>query len=193
MLKTYDTTLQAYTERLPKHYDSSQSAWVESNSAKTYDTTLNAWVERLYADYFTLKFAPQLDAEDGFTISTNEINLFTSQTSMQRRIYFELPFAWNGETVEFDLVSNGVAYVYFGKGCRNEWGDTISGYDMMITESYNGKVTIPLGTLPDEIKGYPVASSEIYLDIGTGTVSEEMGYVNIRNLKIGGKKYGFKE
>ena len=51
MLKTYDSTLQAWTEYPTKNYDSSQSAWVESPSLKTYDATEGAWVDKLRPNY----------------------------------------------------------------------------------------------------------------------------------------------
>lgn len=77
MLKTYDSTQAAFTERdSVKYYDNTAAAWVEAQSAKTYDTAEAAWVERLVR-----KLTVMLSATDGATnyssnIITYSQNLF---------------------------------------------------------------------------------------------------------------------
>ena len=48
MIKTYDSSQSAFTERDSiKIYDTTAAAWVDAPSVKTYDTTEAAWVERM--------------------------------------------------------------------------------------------------------------------------------------------------
>lgn len=54
MIKTYDTSQAAFTERDSiKIYNGTAAAWVDAPSAKTYDTATAAWVERM-KKYFEL-------------------------------------------------------------------------------------------------------------------------------------------
>ena len=47
MLKTYDTTSEAFVEHMAKIYDETAGAWIDAPSMKTYDGTEQAWIDRL--------------------------------------------------------------------------------------------------------------------------------------------------
>lgn len=198
MFETYDTNQKAWVEHTGQYYDLQQKAWVDVPSAMTYDTTEKAWVERLYVGYFTLRDEAnptQLIEQDDFSINGNYFELYTFRgLGVERWVHFDLPFDWKGETIEFDLLNNGYATVGFGKRYSN--GKTSSsGYDKTITEFYNDHVSVNLGTRPDIYDGIAVTSSKIFFEI---TISAENAalsnaLVRISNVKIGGKKYGFKE
>lgn len=198
MLKTYDSTLQAYTEHPPKNYDATLNAWIDSPSLKTFDTAQNAWVERLYQDYFTLRqdsSTPKLSDGDELVVTNSGVTLTTAKKSERRTVTFDLPFKWAGETVELELVSNGIAYVYFGRKYSYGTAGSTSGYYKVIPNAYDGAVTYQLDTCPDEVDGQTVTSSILFIEItaSADTANTDNGYVNIKNLKINGKKYGFKE
>ena len=194
MFKTYDSTLQAYTEHPPKNHDASLNAWVDSPSAKTFDTEQNAWVERLYQGYFTLRSAPTLSADDEFIFTKNEITLFTAKTAEYRRVVFELPIKWAGETIEFDLTKNAIATVSVGVQFKyGIW--TSSGQRNPVSDAYDGTYSLTLDTCPDEYEGQTVTDYKISIEIyiSADNASSDIGYVNIKNLKFNGKKYGFTE
>lgn len=46
MIKTYDSTNQAFAEHTPKIYSPTAGAWIEAPSAKVYDTTERAWIDK---------------------------------------------------------------------------------------------------------------------------------------------------
>ncbi len=46
MIKTYDSTNQAFAEHTPKIYSPTAGAWIEAPSAKVYDTTEQAWIDK---------------------------------------------------------------------------------------------------------------------------------------------------
>lgn len=203
MFETYDTNKKAYVERTGQYYDLQQKAWVDVPSAMTYDTSEKAWIERLYVGYFTLRDVtgnPQLvgwgQGGDDFQINGSNIVLYTTISGVDRRVIFDLQFDWKGETIEFDLMTNGYATVYFGKAFYygNGWS-SVSGYDKTITGFYNDHVSVPLYTRPDTYEGYEVTSSKIYfqINIAAEQAATANALVRIENVKIGGKKYGFKE
>jgi hypothetical protein len=199
MFKTYNDTLRAYEEHLPKNYDSSQGAWVDSPSAKTYDSTEAAWIERLYQGYFTLRqdaYNPKLSDNDELVVTKNEVTLFTVKNTETRFIVFDFPLKWAGDTVEFELVSNGVAKVSVGmKFAYGTSGGTVSGAAKSVSDVYDGIVSVYFGELSDTYEGQPITSSSISVEIYVTAekANSDTGYVNIRNLKINGKKYGFTE
>lgn len=199
MFKTYNDTLRAYEEHLPKNYDSPQGAWADSPSAKTYDSTEAAWIERLYQGYFTLRHdanTPRLSEGDELVVTKNEVTLFTVKNTETRFIPFDFPFKWAGDTVEFELVSNGVATVSVGrKFAYGTGGGTVSGAVKSVSDVYDGIVSVYFGELSDDYEGQPITSSSISVEIYVTAekANTDTGYVNIRNLKINGKKYGFTE
>lgn len=198
MFKTYDTALQAYTERPLKNHDATLNAWIDSPSLKTFDTAQNAWVERLYQDYFTLRqdsSTPKLSEGDELVVRNSGVTLTTAKKSERRTVTFDLPFKWAGETVELELVSNGIAYVYFGRRYWYGTAGSTSGYYKVVPSAYDGTVTYQMDTCPDTEGGQPVTSSILYIEItaSADVANTDNGYVNIKNLKINGKKYGFKE
>lgn len=198
MIKTYDEPTAAWVETPPKIYDAATASRIDAPSAKTYDTATAAWVEHLYQGYFTLRqdgSTPTLSAADELTISANSVVLFTAKTAEGRRVVFDFPIKWAGESVEFNLVSNGIARVSLSRHYSYGSAGSVSGAYQTISEVYEGTVTIPLGTCPDEEDGQPVTSSKIFFEIivGADKAGNDTGYVKISNLKINGKKYGFTE
>ena len=198
MFETYDTNQKAYVERTGQYYDLQQKAWVDVPSAMTYDTTEKAWVERLYAGYFTLRDETnptQLLEQDDFQINGNSFTLYTiSGVGAQRWIHFDLPFEWEGETVEFDLLTNGYASVYFGKRYYYGTSSSVGGVAKTITGFYDDHVSVNLYTRPDTYEGYTVTSSKIYFEVNISAADAvNNALVTISNVKIGGKKYGFTE
>ena len=199
MFKTYDSTLQAYTEHHPKHYDSTQKAWVESPSAKTYDATQNAWIERLYADYFTLVndgYATKLQSGDILDVGKSGFVFNTFSIGLLRRIKFELPYKFTyGDVVEFDVVTNSLGEVSVGWALNLVGGNIISGGVVTLDGAYNQHVTATVPrTASDTYEGQTVKSSYItvYSAISADEATGET-YTELRNFKINGKKYGFTE
>ena len=99
MLKTYDSTLQAYTDHPPKNYDTALSAWVDSPSAKTFDKELNAWVERLTLDIYIEKLAFSFVNGGGYTVSDDKRTIaFTFKSGATGVDHASLK--WEGRPVE---------------------------------------------------------------------------------------------
>ena len=193
MFKTYDSTLQAYTEHLPKNYDATLGAWIDSPSAKTYDTTQNAWVERLYKYWFrsvNVGIAEQdmLDVDK----SALSLNVDSTYSTRTRNVTYKCSEhdIKNGDTIKFDLlatvgisVSVSVAYtktdgssgtytIYSKSASSAEVSDTIS-------KTISASDVKSFGDLIVTIV-YSYNSSTPYATVA------------IADISVGGKKYGFK-
>lgn len=197
-MKIHDTTSNAFIEKPLKIYDETAGAWIEAPSLKTFDETENAWLERLYQGYFTLRqdeYNPILLYDDDFRVTSNEVMLFTAKRAENRRVAFDLSYKWNQDTISFDLVSNGIASVQVGRRFSYGIGYTVGGYLGGASGFYDGTISVNFGTCPDEYEGQTVTNSRIYIEIivTAESAGNDSGYVNIKNLKFNGKKYGFKE
>lgn len=203
MFKTYDDTPAAYQEHGGLYYDPQLQAWVDVPSAKTYDDAEAAWAEQLYAGYFTLSDNSSytlLQSGDILEVKSNGFVFRTFSTNLLHKVRFELPYKWaHGDVVEFDVVTNtlgrmnaGHQFIYLRYGTQSYTsGGTISN----LTGEHSEHITYSfIGNCPDTYEGWNVTSSCIYVS-STITAPNATGetYSEIRNFKINGKKYGFRE
>ena len=203
MFETYDTNQKAYVERTGQYYDLQQKAWVDVPSAMTYDTTEKAWVERLYVDYFTLSDNSNytlIQSGDILDVKSSGFVYRTFSKNVLHKVGFELPYKWvYGDVVEFDVVTNALGrmtvehefhYLRYG---TQEW--SVGGPMITLEGEYNEHFTYRFtGTCPDTYENWQVSESLIQVMVGI-SASEATGetYSEIKNFKINGKKYGFRE
>lgn len=194
MLKTYDSTLKAYTEHLPKNHNASLNAWVESPSAKTFDTAQNAWVERLYSAWLPL-YRKDIASVDTLEITPSKVYFDMPSNGYQNRTVAFILFEHDikaGDVIEFDVNASYYASVNISIGYITDdgaHGSYIVFRKSEKTDAVNGHFSKTVES-PNNFKqwgNFAISISFYYEGIVVGAT------VEIANLKVNGKKYGFTE
>lgn len=198
MFETYDTTQRAYVEHSGEYYDLQEQAWVDVPSAMTYDTEEKAWVEGLYAGWFTPNTRNSgyywlIQNEDTLIINNNGFVFNSLTTNKARRVSFVLPFTFvKGTVIELDIVLNTLGKITFSKNGTTKQ-TSIAGKTFF---SLSGERTEHITVTEQEngIYGYDCIDYwyEIGFQLPASAITGEV-YVEVKNFKINGKKYGFTE
>lgn len=194
MFETYDTNQKAYVERAGQYYDLQQKAWVDVPSAMTYDTTERAWIERMYAGYFYLSDNTSytvIPSGDVLTIKGSGFVFESAKSSAMRKFRFSLPYTFKvGDVVEFDIVKNSWGRVSIGHNYTSSSGSNTGGTVVTIEDERDEHITgtVKFATGSDAISSY------LYVEFFRSTDGYVVSsHVEIKNLTINGKKYGFTE
>lgn len=199
MLKTYDSTTQAFVERdKPKYYDNTIAAWVDVASAKTYDSTEQAWIEHI-SSYMFKRYthdspggAVETISADGSSVTIDvpernfgggsfifESDIPPSAAGQDLTISFTLLSSYTG-----NLTNDYIGDIYIT--CRS-WGLNVIGsmYDRTYSTEY--VYTVPASKVEDRVN----LSLGVYCDLGD--TSNTFKFV-LSNVTINGKpcKFNFK-
>lgn len=201
MIKTYDTSQAAFTERDSiKRYDSTAAAWVDVASAKTYDTTEAAWVERLKR-YFELAVTSNFYNNSGniALCMGDTFHVEVKPTSSTIEITASIEGDFNNPTIQAEYTFGNsdevpaIASGFLSHACI-DW--VVRGYlngSLVKTETianapayekvFNQAVTKVLSGTFDELRFVCVASSmSSYANYGKART-------NLDNIRIDGKLY----